>query len=108
LFDDAIRHAGQGHPVHERTANALNNVSQELREETEWQKVYAASGRTPRAGEILVQPDYARSLRLLAEGGREAYYQGEIGRRIVQTLEQRGGLLTDADLAAHTTEVYTP
>jgi gamma-glutamyltranspeptidase / glutathione hydrolase len=108
LFDDAIRYAGEGHPVHERTANALNIASQELRDETEWHKVYASAGRTPKAGEVLAQPDYARSLRLVAEGGREAYYQGEIGRRIVQTLEQRGGLLTDADLAAHTTEVYTP
>jgi gamma-glutamyltranspeptidase/glutathione hydrolase len=61
LFDDAIRHAGEGHPVHERTANALNNASQELRDEAEWHKVYAAAGRTPKAGEVLVQPDYARS-----------------------------------------------
>jgi gamma-glutamyltranspeptidase/glutathione hydrolase len=108
LFDEAIRYAEQGHPVHERTANALANAAQELYEETEWRKVYAASGRTPKTGEILVQPDYARSLRLIAEGGCEAYYRGEIGRRIVHTLEQRGGLLTEADLAAHTTEVYTP
>jgi gamma-glutamyltranspeptidase/glutathione hydrolase len=108
LFADAIRHAEEGHPVAERTAFALGLAAAELQDEVEWKKVYTPNGRPPKPGEILVQTDYARSLRQVAEGGRDAFYGGEVGRRILATLRERDGLLTEADLAAHTTEVYTP
>lgn len=108
LFADAIRHAEEGHPVHERTSNAIASALVDFPNETAWQSVYTPKGRAPRPGEILVQPDLARSLRAVAEGGRDAYYRGDLGRRIVATLQQRGGFLTEDDLAAHITEVYTP
>lgn len=108
LFADAIGYAEQGHPVGQRVAAALANAAALLADEPEWQRVYAPNGRAPAAGELLFQPEYGRSLRQVAEGGRDAYYRGDIGRRIVQTLAERDGFLTEADLAAHTTEVYQP
>lgn len=108
LFEDAIRYAEQGHPVHERVAAGIAGAMEELSVETPWAQIYTPNGRAPRPGEILRQPDYARSLRQVAEGGRDAYYRGEIGRRIVAYVRERGGFLTEADLAAHTTEVYEP
>jgi gamma-glutamyltranspeptidase/glutathione hydrolase len=108
LFEDAIRYAEQGHPVHERVADSIATGVREVGHEAPWAAIYAPGGRAPRAGEILVQPDYARSLRQVAEGGRDAYYQGDLGRRIVAYVQERGGFLTEADLATHATEVYEP
>ncbi len=47
------------------------------------------------------QPDLARTLRLLAEQGAAAFYQGEIADRIVREMERQGGILSREDLAAY-------
>jgi len=59
-------------------------------------------GRSPRPGEIFRNPTLARSLRCVAEKGREGFYQGEIGEAIARTAQEYGGLLEVADLASHT------
>jgi gamma-glutamyltranspeptidase/glutathione hydrolase len=108
LFEDAIRYAEQGHPLAAKARDYAARGAPDTSVETEWARVFMPSGSVPAAGELLALPDYAWSLRQVAEGGRDAYYRGEIGRRIVAYLQQRGGFLTEADLAAHTTEVYEP
>jgi gamma-glutamyltranspeptidase/glutathione hydrolase len=59
-------------------------------------------GRAPRAGELFRNPGLARTFRTVAEGGLEAYYQGEIAEAIAAIVQAAGGCLTEADLAAHT------
>ncbi len=61
---------------------------------------YLIEGRAPKAGETLLQRDLGRSLRAVAEGGEEVFYQGEIADRMVTFLRQSGGLVTHEDLAA--------
>jgi gamma-glutamyltranspeptidase/glutathione hydrolase len=67
-----------------------------------------SNGRAPRAGETFRNPGLARTFRAVAEGGAEAFYQGEIARAIAQTVQRAGGVLTDADLAAHTSTWEEP
>lgn len=50
-------------------------------------------------GDMLVQKDLANTLRLIAEGGRDAFYQGEIAQKIVADMQANGGLVTLEDLA---------
>lgn len=59
-------------------------------------------GRGPRPGEVFRNPGLARTFRAVAEGGKRAFYEGEIAEAIVSTLRQAGGCMTAADLAAHT------
>ena len=59
-------------------------------------------GRAPAAGEIFRNPGLARTLRTVAEGGKEAFYQGPIAEAIAATVQQAGGCLTADDLASHT------
>lgn len=108
LFDDAIRHAEQGHPVHERVSNAIQSNAPALSGDSEWARIYTPGGRAPRPGDLLVQSDYAWSLRQIAEGGPDAYYKGAIARRIAAHLDRVGGLLIEEDFARHSTEVYEP
>jgi gamma-glutamyltranspeptidase/glutathione hydrolase len=63
--------------------------------------------RTPMVGEgeIFRQPDLARSLRLIAKGGPEAFYKGEIAQAIHEEMYVRGGMLTKDDLARYAPRV---
>jgi gamma-glutamyltranspeptidase / glutathione hydrolase len=58
-------------------------------------------GRAPRAGETFRNPNLARTLRAVAEGGRDAFYGGEIAAAIVRVIQDAGGVMTEADLAGH-------
>jgi len=58
-------------------------------------------GKGPGPGEVFRNPTLARTLRLIAEGGRSAYYEGEIAEAIVSTLREFGGVMSEADLAEH-------
>jgi len=58
-------------------------------------------GRAPKAGEIFSNKGLARTFRKIAEEGKQAYYEGEIAESIAQVIQQSGGCLTTADLAAH-------
>ena len=66
------------------------------------------SPSTGGAGDRLKQPDLARTLRLIAEEGAETIYHGEIARLLAEDMARNGGLITEGDLAAHTTQTFTP
>jgi len=76
--------------------------------------VSAASGmdvavfKDLQVGQALVQPDLARSLETIAHEGRNAFYSGALGQRIVEHLRDQGGLLGEADLATHCFEWVDP
>ncbi len=58
-------------------------------------------GGTHLAGERLIQADLARTLRAIAAGGAQTFYQGEIAVRIAADMEVNGGLVTRESLAAY-------
>jgi gamma-glutamyltranspeptidase / glutathione hydrolase len=60
------------------------------------------------SGDVLKQPDLARTLKLIASDGVDVIYRGEIGRMIAEDMERNGGLITQDDLEAHTTQEFTP
>lgn len=62
---------------------------------------YKPGGGLYRAGERLKQPALAWTLRQIAQGGADAFYKGEIARRFAADMRRRGGLITEADLAAY-------
>jgi gamma-glutamyltranspeptidase/glutathione hydrolase len=53
-------------------------------------------------GTRIRQPELARTIRTLAADGPDAYYRGPIGEAIAARIEQAGGFMTSADVAAHT------
>ena len=65
-------------------------------------------GDAPREGEIFRNPDLANTYRALAEGGRDAFYEGEIARTIDAYMERIGGWLSYEDLAGHSSEWVEP
>ena len=67
-----------------------------------------ADGSAYEAGEILKQPDLARTLKTIATDGADAFYKGDIAKQITQDLQQHGGVLTYNDFATHTADWVTP
>src|SRR2546427_342240 len=55
--------------------------------------------RAPAIGDRVVQPDLARTLRILADDGADAFYTGVIGKRLARDLESHGAPVTARDLA---------
>ena len=62
---------------------------------------YKRDGSPYAAGERLRQPQLAWTLRRIARGGADAFYKGEVARRIAADMAKHGGLITLADLAAY-------
>lgn len=67
-------------------------------------KVYTRDGRTPAEGEVFRNPDLARTLRTIAQGGRDAFYDGPLADHMERYFKRIGGWMTRKDLAAHRTE----
>jgi gamma-glutamyltranspeptidase/glutathione hydrolase len=66
------------------------------------------NGQMPVKGEIFKNPRLADTLEAIAEGGRDAFYKGDIARRIDAYMTEQGGLLRYEDLAQHESEWVTP
>ena len=65
-------------------------------------------GRTPAKGEIFKNPALARTLRLIGEKGRDAFYKGEIADKIDKFMRENGGFLRKADFEKHASTWVEP
>ena len=103
----AIRLAEEGYPVAPVTAYFWKRSEERLRAAPNGLEL-TIEGRAPQAGELFHNPGLARSLRLIAEGGKAAYYQGPIAEALAAVVQSAGGCLSTADLAAHTSTWEIP
>ena len=88
---------------------AIFDRSSGLIEENDNRKaVYAPGGRVPGVGEVFANPFLGRTYRLIAEGGRDAFYDGPLAEAMERYFRRIGGWMTRADLAAHRTEWVEP
>ena len=65
-------------------------------------------GRIPGKGEIFKNPSLARTLRLIGEKGRDAFYKGEIADKIDTFMQENGGFLRKIDFQKHTSTWVEP
>ena len=108
ILAPAIRLAEDGFPVAPLTAHFwANGANRQLKQSPSGAELLI-DDRAPRPGEIFRNPGLARTFRTLAEGGKTAFYTGPIAETIAATVQQHGGVLTVADLAAHTTTWESP
>ena len=110
LLEPSIRYAEQGVPVPEVIAGYWRASERTLARDPGLGGTFLVGGglRAPRPGEVFKNPHLARSLRLIADGGRDAYYKGEIADKIVALSDKAGGLFTKEDFASHKSEWVEP
>ncbi|MGH7833383.1 MAG: gamma-glutamyltransferase, partial [Candidatus Binatia bacterium] len=101
LIAPAIGYAQDGFPVFGNLERVIASWVKELGGDEAWRRVYLPEGRVPKTGELLRQPDLARSLEEIAGHGREAFYQGWIAESIVRNSRDRGGFFEHPDLSEH-------
>ena len=104
----AIRAAEDGFPVTEWTSGLWAGNADFLRGNEAAAQTYLPDNRAPAVGQIFRNPDLARSLRLIAQGGRDAFYKGELAKRIVETSRRHGGTHTEKDFAEYSSEWVDP
>lgn len=108
LLAPAIRLAEEGFPVTPVTSHFWERgVERQLRSAPNGYEM-TINGRAPKAGEVFKNPGLARTFRKVAEGGKQAFYQGEIAEAIAAVIREAGGCLTTDDLAAHESTWDTP
>lgn len=102
LLDPAVRAVAQGFPVSQTAASYSALVSDNI---FGWDPVtrgvYTDDGSGLPTGHIVTDPDLARTLEQIGAEGAATAYTGDLARSIVADMDQRGGLITLADLAAY-------
>lgn len=108
LFDAAIAYAGDGFPVSQvvagKWARELNRLKDVPGFADNFAPIFAPLGRAPLPGETFRNPQLARSLKLIADSGGAAIYQGELARALHDAARQNGAALCLADLQNHRVE----
>ncbi len=109
LLAPAARYAREGAPVPEYIASLWQRAERSsIREQPGFSAVFLPNGRAPKKGEIFRNPDLARTLERIGEGGRDAFYRGDIAREIDAFCRRTGCPITLADLEAHHSEWVEP
>jgi gamma-glutamyltranspeptidase/glutathione hydrolase len=106
----AIWYAEHGFPLMEVTSMLWSRSLKLLSESPESASTWLVDNppRTPRAGEVFKNPNLARSLRLIAEHGRDGFYKGPTAQAIVDVVRSKGGVMTLDDLAQFKPEWVSP
>ena len=103
-----IRYAREGHPVAQTIAYYWDRSVPRLSKWPGFTEQFTIDGRAPRIGEMWKNPNLADTLQQIADGGRNAFYKGDIARTIDAYFKANGGFLSYEDLAAHQGEWVQP
>ncbi|HQZ40318.1 MAG TPA: gamma-glutamyltransferase [Vicinamibacterales bacterium] len=101
LVAPAIALADEGFILDESLPTSLAEGRRYLAKWPEASRIYLPDGKVPRPGDRFVNRDYAITLRAIQKGGADAFYRGDLARRIAADMEENGGILTYADLAQY-------
>jgi gamma-glutamyltranspeptidase/glutathione hydrolase len=100
LVEPALRLAREGVEFPSAHAACLGMLAPVMTM-NEGARIYSPGGRLLEAGERLEQPGLAAALELLGDEGSESAYTGSIGESLLRLSDERGGVLTRADLQAY-------
>jgi gamma-glutamyltranspeptidase / glutathione hydrolase len=101
LVEPAIRLARDGFPISEGLARSLAGVLDAMKPYRASTAQFSKNGVPYQAGEILKQPDLARTLQRIATQGPDGFYRGETAALIEKEVKAHGGLITRQDLAVY-------
>ena len=97
----AIRLAEQGFPADARFASASALRESLLKSNAGAARSFLDDGKPVAAGFLVVQPQLAQTLRMLADGGARRFYRGDFARKLVEAVKSAGGLWELSDLEGY-------
>ncbi len=111
LFQPAIHLAENGFPLSQRTHTLLQRNHAMAAGTAAREYFFTEDGRPKPAGTIMRNPEFARTLRILAAGGADAFYTGDLARDVVAAVRNHptnAGTLAEADLAGYRIREVAP
>jgi len=104
----AIRTAREGFPITEWVAMYWADAADKLRENEEAARVYLPKDHAPKTGEIFSNADLAAALEAIGAVGRDAFYKGELARKMLAGMKKHGGTMVEEDLEKFSSEWVEP
>ena len=98
LAAPAIKLASEGFPLDAVLRAAIDRQRTNMERFPELGRIYMPGSELPEEGDLIRQPELAATLKAIAQDGAAAFYDGWIGRAIVQTIDKAGGIMTLDDL----------
>jgi len=108
LLQPAIYYAVNGFPVTELIADGWSRFRDTIQLDENGKRIFLPQGTAPKTGAIFRNPELARALKLIADGGADAFYRGPIAKAILRTSDQLGGTMAGADLSEFQAEWVEP
>jgi gamma-glutamyltranspeptidase/glutathione hydrolase len=108
LFEPALRYARDGYFVSHTVHRQWQAQVPDLIDQPGYREAFAPNGRAPLPSERFICPGQANTLERIARTKGEDFYRGELAKAIAQHARNTGGLMTEADLAAHKCDWVDP
>ncbi|OSM99036.1 gamma-glutamyltransferase [Lonsdalea populi] len=109
LLAPAIKLAREGFILNRGDTDIMNTTVKRFRQDPEAARLFLRPDGSPmQPGDRLVQKDLARTLQSIADRGPDAFYKGELPRKIEAAAKKGGGIITAADFARYTVTETTP
>ncbi|MCX6582577.1 MAG: gamma-glutamyltransferase [Candidatus Aminicenantes bacterium] len=97
ILQPAADYAENGFPLSELISHYWQRSVMLFKDYENFQKLYAPGGKLLQKGDIFKNPELAKTLRLIAAKGRDAYYKGEIARALAAYSQKVGGFFQMKD-----------
>lgn len=108
LFAPGAKIAEEGFPLKEIYANRLKFNAADVAKFEATRKIFFKDGQPLKAGDILKQPDLAKTYRAIARHGSKWFYRGPFAKATDEWMKSHGGILTAKDFANYSIKLREP
>jgi gamma-glutamyltranspeptidase/glutathione hydrolase len=108
LVAPAITLAKKGHKLGARQALVLGWQWEKLKKDPTARAIWGHGKKALKEGELVKQPDLARTLEAIAKDGKKGFYEGAVAAAIDKAMRAHGGLVTADDLRGYEAKIREP
>ncbi len=108
VLKPAIELAEKGFIVNEGLARAFKNAFEHFKKFPSTMKYFSKNGEPYKEGDLLIQKDLAKVLKLIRDRGRDGFYKGKVADLIVAEMKRGGGIITHEDLEKYQPVIRKP
>jgi gamma-glutamyltranspeptidase / glutathione hydrolase len=108
IMQPAIKHASLGFAATPYLHECITDSTEEMRKDKAISAIYLPGGMPIKAGERVVQSEYAETLTYISQHGEAALYQGPLGDILVDYMKASGGFIASEDLSTYKTVERQP
>jgi gamma-glutamyltranspeptidase/glutathione hydrolase len=108
VISPAIKLAENGYQVTPYDVKLFNQYADRFRNQPNVSSIFLKEGNVCQAGDYLKQTDLAKTLKLISKKGADAFYRGDIAKKIVNASEEHDGILMLRDFNQYQVKIMTP